>query len=150
MIRIGFVLLLSVFALGSIQGCSKSASAESAASEIVSTMNEGDVEGLYEYLAFESRQKVAEQLEDNKRKSSGRALIREHLGLDDQSIDELTPREYFGLIMKADPGFGKVQIAVVGVDTDGNTAKIYHRAGDSDGVARMVFEDGTWRLLAEF
>ena len=150
MIRQQFLLLLLVFTLGLLQGCTKNASAESSANHIVDAMNHGDAEALWEYLSFESRQQLAEQLEDNKRKLAGRDLIRKHLGLDDSSIDALTPKEYFGLIMKADPGFGVVPIVIVGVDTDGNTAKIYHRRGEADGVARMVFENGNWRLLAEF
>lgn len=143
--KIGLIILI----VGVFHGCSLGSSAEDDANEMIAAMNAGDTNAMWEFVSFDSRHRLAQQLSNNQNTASGRRLLRNSLGLDDAQIDTLTPRDYFGILMKADPGFGIRKVEILGVDVDGDTAKAYYRADDAEGVTNMVKEQGQWRMVAE-
>jgi hypothetical protein len=138
-----------LLAIGLLHGCTQGASAEGAAKDMAAAMNAADVDGLWKLVSFESREQISQQLKNNQDTVPGRRLLRSLLSLDDAAIDGLTPEAYFGLLMKADPGFGKIQIEIVGVDAESDTAKAYYKRGDVEGVTRMVKEQGQWRMIVD-
>ena len=141
---------LSVIVLAALlQACSTEPSAEDAASNMVAAINAGDAIQLWEFVSFESRSALSEQLMNNKTTASGQQLLKSALGLEDSEIEALSLEDYFVLIMEADPNFGVRQVELVGVDVTGDTAKIYYKGGGIEGVSSLVKEQGQWKFVAE-
>lgn len=143
------VLLTVVLAIVAV-ACTKSQSPENVARDIVDSMNKNDYATIWDkYLSETDKAEVAKNVEDIK-KDKNSLLLLQPLGLDNASIETITPKEmyikmteFFNNLLKEQI---KDNITIKSVEVKGDNATALTTQGTFEGELNLTKIKGKWYL----
>lgn len=144
------VVLMIVLAIA-VMACTKSQSPENAANDIIASMNNNDYSTIWDkYLSEEDKAAVAKNVEEIQ-KDPNSILLLQPLGIDNNTIKTMTPKEmyikmteFFNSLLKDQI---KEKIVIKKVEAKGDEATVMTTQGTFEGQLNLIKIKNKWYLF---